>query len=329
MTPTFLLQAGTAHLVTIDYVVLALYFLIIFAIGWYFSRKERNTTDYFLAGRDVAWWAIGASLFSSNIGSEHFIGLAGSGAATGMAAGHFEWLASMIVLRVKPQMPPVMLPLGLFFSGTLIATLLSADPWTGRTGVRKFYLMLLMMLVFTTFRKLSEVRWLVYVWTALMTASAIWSLVQFGHKYSEAAALHQNFYLYYTGERITGFQSHWMTLGGQEMNILLVIAAMWLMSRAASTWLLPACAVIAVSLLAGYTRSIWLGAAVAGLYLIWNWKRWAVLVAPLPVMVLLLANPADIRERAVSVFVPHGDTDSNRFRVVCRRVGAEIVKAHP
>jgi solute:Na+ symporter, SSS family len=93
-----LLQAGTARLVTIDYVVLALYFIIIFAIGWYFSRKERNTTDYFLAGRDVAWWAIGASLFSSNIGSEHFIGLAGSGAATGMAAGHFEWLASLMVL---------------------------------------------------------------------------------------------------------------------------------------------------------------------------------------------------------------------------------------
>ena len=100
MSPTFLLQAGTARLVTIDYIVLALYFIVIFAIGWYFARKERNTTDYFLAGRDVAWWAIGASLFSSNIGSEHFIGLAGSGAATGMAAGHFEWLASLLVLML-------------------------------------------------------------------------------------------------------------------------------------------------------------------------------------------------------------------------------------
>jgi SSS family solute:Na+ symporter len=98
MAPIFLLQ--TARLVTIDYVVLALYFLVIFAIGWYFSHRERNTTDYFLAGRDVAWWAIGASLFSSNIGSEHFIGLAGSGAATGMAAGHFEWLASFMVLML-------------------------------------------------------------------------------------------------------------------------------------------------------------------------------------------------------------------------------------
>jgi solute:Na+ symporter, SSS family len=93
-----LLQSGATRLVAIDYAALALYFLVIFAIGWYFSRRERTTTDYFLASRDVAWWAIGASLFSANIGSEHFIGLAGSGAATGMVGGHFEWLASIIVL---------------------------------------------------------------------------------------------------------------------------------------------------------------------------------------------------------------------------------------
>jgi solute:Na+ symporter, SSS family len=92
-----LLQAAP-QLAAIDYVILALYFAAIFAIGWYFSRKERTTAGYFLAGRDVTWWAIGASLFSSNIGSEHFIGLAGSGASVGMAPGHFEWLASLIVL---------------------------------------------------------------------------------------------------------------------------------------------------------------------------------------------------------------------------------------
>jgi solute:Na+ symporter, SSS family len=96
--PLLMLQTNTARLVTIDYLVLALYFTVIFAIGYYFARKERTTTDYFLASRDVAWWAIGASLFSSNIGSEHFIGLAGTGAASGMAVGHFEWLAAIIVL---------------------------------------------------------------------------------------------------------------------------------------------------------------------------------------------------------------------------------------
>ena len=100
MPPIFLLQAGTTRLVTIDYVVLVLYFAVVFAIGWYHSRGERTAAGYFLASRDVAWWAIGASLFSSNIGSEHFIGLAGSGASTGMAAGHFEWLASLMVLTL-------------------------------------------------------------------------------------------------------------------------------------------------------------------------------------------------------------------------------------
>jgi SSS family solute:Na+ symporter len=96
--PVLLLQGGATRLVTIDYVVLALYFAVIFAIGWYFARRERTTSDYFLASRDVAWWAIGASLFSANIGSEHFIGLAGTGASSGMAVGHFEWLAALIVL---------------------------------------------------------------------------------------------------------------------------------------------------------------------------------------------------------------------------------------
>ncbi|HXG92530.1 MAG TPA: sodium:solute symporter [Blastocatellia bacterium] len=93
-----LFQAFRANLVAVDIVVLALYFIIILAIGYYFARKERTSADYFLASRDVAWWAIGASLFSSNIGSEHFIGLAGTGAASGLAVGHFEWLASIIVL---------------------------------------------------------------------------------------------------------------------------------------------------------------------------------------------------------------------------------------
>jgi SSS family solute:Na+ symporter len=91
------LQAA-ANLVALDVAIIVLYFLGVFAIGFYFVRKGRTTADYFLASRDAAWWAIGASLFSSNIGSEHFIGLAGSGAASGLAVGHFEWLAAMILL---------------------------------------------------------------------------------------------------------------------------------------------------------------------------------------------------------------------------------------
>jgi SSS family solute:Na+ symporter len=94
------MNTATLHreLATVDLVIIAIYFVIIFAIGLYFARKERTSTEYFLAGRDVGWFAIGASLFVSNISTEHFIGLAGSGASSGLAVGHFEWLACIIVL---------------------------------------------------------------------------------------------------------------------------------------------------------------------------------------------------------------------------------------
>jgi solute:Na+ symporter, SSS family len=82
----------------VDVTIIVVYFIIIFAIGFYFARKERTSADYFLASRNVGWFAIGASLFVSNISTEHFIGLAGSGATSGLAVGHFEWLACLILL---------------------------------------------------------------------------------------------------------------------------------------------------------------------------------------------------------------------------------------
>src|SRR5215467_11965826 len=89
---------ATANLSGIDLAIIVAYFVIIFCIGLYFARRGRTSTDYFLASRDVGWFAIGASLFVSNISTEHFIGLAGSGATTGLAVGHFEWLACLILL---------------------------------------------------------------------------------------------------------------------------------------------------------------------------------------------------------------------------------------
>ncbi|MEZ5001142.1 MAG: sodium:solute symporter [Bacteroidales bacterium] len=84
----------------LDWVVLALFcFLLIAIIFWTIRKKDDNTSDYFLAGRDATWIAIGASIFASNIGSEHLVGLAGAGASTGMAMAHWEmhgWLILML-----------------------------------------------------------------------------------------------------------------------------------------------------------------------------------------------------------------------------------------
>jgi SSS family solute:Na+ symporter len=85
---------------TLDWIVLALFALaLIGIIIWVLRNKAKNTSDYFLAGRDATWIAIGASIFASNIGSEHLVGLAGSGAESGMAMAHWEihgWLILML-----------------------------------------------------------------------------------------------------------------------------------------------------------------------------------------------------------------------------------------
>jgi len=94
-------QAGVAAhraIAPIDLAIIGVYFLVVFGIGFYFSRKERTSEEYFLAGRDIGWFFIGASLFVSNISTEHFIGLSGTGASSGLAVGHFEWLACLILL---------------------------------------------------------------------------------------------------------------------------------------------------------------------------------------------------------------------------------------
>ena len=83
----------------IDWVVLGIYFLVIFAIAaWVIRQKQESTTDYFLAGRHVGWFVIGASIFASNIGSEHIVGLAGTAAKSGVVMGHYELHAWCVLL---------------------------------------------------------------------------------------------------------------------------------------------------------------------------------------------------------------------------------------
>lgn len=75
----------------IDWLVIAGYFLLVLGLAWWIIRKQKNTsTDYFLAGKNLSWFIVGASIFASNIGSEHLVGLAGSGATDGVAMAHYE-----------------------------------------------------------------------------------------------------------------------------------------------------------------------------------------------------------------------------------------------
>jgi SSS family solute:Na+ symporter len=98
----------------IDYSIIAVYILIVLLIGFYWRRRTRNSEEYFLAGRKVGWIAIGASLFATNISSEHFLGLAGTGSKSGLAVGHFEWLACLILLLLGWVFAPFYIRSGVF-----------------------------------------------------------------------------------------------------------------------------------------------------------------------------------------------------------------------
>jgi SSS family solute:Na+ symporter len=88
-----MLAVGQVHstLAGLDWLAIAAYFGVLLGVAWWVVRKNKDTAaDYFLAGRNLSWWVIGASIFASNIGSEHIVGLAGSGAKDGVALAHYE-----------------------------------------------------------------------------------------------------------------------------------------------------------------------------------------------------------------------------------------------
>ncbi|KTF93344.1 hypothetical protein cypCar_00028945 [Cyprinus carpio] len=112
------MENTTANHVTInnpaDISVILGYFMVVIAVGiWSTFRTDRGTVGgYFLAGRTMVWWPVGTSLFASNIGSGHFVGLAGTAAASGIAVGSFEWNALFIVLLLGWVFVPVYLTAG-------------------------------------------------------------------------------------------------------------------------------------------------------------------------------------------------------------------------
>ena len=83
---------------TLDWVVIACYFAVLIGVAiWVVTRKQKNTEDYFLAGRSLGWFVIGASIFASNIGSEHVVGLAGAGAGGKMPLLIYELHAWLVI----------------------------------------------------------------------------------------------------------------------------------------------------------------------------------------------------------------------------------------
>lgn len=128
---------------TVDLIIFVGYCCLIVAVGLLVSREkkghEKDSKDYFLAGKALPWWAIGASLIASNISAEQFIGMSGSGFAMGLAIASYEWMAAATLLIVGFFFLPIFLKKGIY---TMPQFLESRYDHRVRTAMAIFWLFL-------------------------------------------------------------------------------------------------------------------------------------------------------------------------------------------
>jgi putative inorganic carbon (hco3(-)) transporter len=262
--------------------------------------------------------------------------LAGAAAATStvsIAASQILLGMALLTLLVSARhlfrWPRVAWPLAAFAGWTLVSLAASPDPADGLPQIKKFYVYLMLIVVFSTLRTIRDVRWVVIGWAAGASLSGVWGLGQYVHKYLTTPS---SFFYLYSNQRITGFMGHWMTFSGLLMMALLMSGSLLLFSRdrAWSRWLMAACAVIGLGLLTAWTRSMWIGSAAGSMWLLGAKKKRLMALVPVAAGLVLLLNPLQVRDRALTVLRPEkGMFDATSHRAALRAVGGEMVKAHP
>ncbi|HZS52995.1 MAG TPA: O-antigen ligase family protein [Bryobacteraceae bacterium] len=240
-------------------------------------------------------------------------------------------IALLLIFRRRLEFPRIWIPLLGLFIWTIIADALCPDPWAGRAQIKKFFVFLFIPLLYGVFvRQFAKVFYVIAAWAVTATASGAWALVQYVLKYEHAKHTGQEFYITYLARRITGFESHWLTFGALQLSVLSLLLAQWFFSsRRMPNWAYGSIAILASAILLTWDRSIWVAAVPAAFYLVWCWKPKWTLAIPVLIAAGFLIAPSGTRERLISLVKPHGDTDSNRFRLVTLFTGIEMVKAHP
>ncbi|MEZ4978485.1 MAG: sodium/solute symporter [Chitinophagales bacterium] len=134
---------------TLDWIVFIAYLCFMIAIGIYLSlsNKSKDSKEYFLAGRNLAWWAIGASLIASNISAEQFIGMSGSGFKFGLAVASYEFMAAITLIIVAWLFLPIYLKKGIYTLPQFIEQRFSKEV---RTGLAIFWLLIFVFINVTS-----------------------------------------------------------------------------------------------------------------------------------------------------------------------------------
>jgi len=262
--------------------------------------------------------------------------LAGAAAATtvvSIAASQILLGAAIVALLIERNQwrwPPITWPVAAWMVWTLVSLAASGHAQGGLPQVKKFYVWLMLFVVYSALRTLPQIRAVTLAWAAGATLSALWGFGQLVHLYLSTPTFF--YYVYVNGSRITGFVDHWMTFSALLMMALLMAGAMLLYStdRRLSGWLMAALVIVGTGILLAFTRSMWLGSIAGAIWLLWWKNKWLVAAVPLLIVIVLLANPMKVRDRALSSFgAQEGVLDSRAHRAALRRVGWEMIAAHP
>ena len=136
---------------TLDYLVFAIYAIVIIATGLYISRSkkghEKNTEDYFLAGKKLVWWAIGASSIAANISAEQLIGMSGSGYVMGLAIASYEFASAIILIFIGKYFLPIYIKKDIY---TMPQFLLQRYDSRVKTGLAVFWIMVYVLVNLTS-----------------------------------------------------------------------------------------------------------------------------------------------------------------------------------
>lgn len=242
-------------------------------------------------------------------------------------------LLCLIVGRVCLPWPRVWVPLGLFVAWFFVSLAFSPEPGMALPQIKKFYVFLMLPVTMAALRGAADFLRIAVGWTLVAGASALLGVGQFISKYIAAQQAGVDFYTAYVAARITGFMSHWMTFSGQEMLVALVLAALLFFgprrSRRVTALGAAVLSLLLASIVLGNTRGVWIATAAGALPLLWCYRRWLLLAAPVAFVVVFAISPGVVQQRVVSIFRPAGELDSNQHRVVTFWTGVEMIKAHP
>ena len=257
------------------------------------------------------------------------------------------------LLRARPPLLfiPVKLPLALFCGLSLLSVFWATNPTAGWFAVRKLDLFLIWLFAINLVASVQHLRRLFQGLFLVSLLASLVAIVQFVIQYRDLRAHHPGqLYHMLTSTRIDGFMGHWMNFGGQQMLVFVFLLAFLLLARGrklklenlnsemrhpistfdfrASAFWWAVLAVVAVSIVLNFTRGVWLGCFLAGIYLVVRWKPKWLLALPVVLALGYLGAPPLIRERIHLAMHPTQEPALS-IRLEMWRVAVKMIRAHP